>query len=230
MLFMKERSMSRSVVQLELPLLHGMTLQKRWREEMPRYKTNAIQRWPFRFKMRNGKEHVYWMKAIPAWSTARPWLKAEHVLESIKRQGAADTQNCVEAVCAQRNPQAFDHEVEGTVDFTYRRVAVVSKIYKEPRKLPGRKKYVTGECVVYEHDHSDIAHLNDSKNGQKKLLKRLQKKGPIQQHFRPLRVSTRRNEPVPKTGRRTGTHTRYRRGKARAAFAAAAFAIPGSAS
>jgi len=193
---------------------------------MPRYKNAAHQRWPFRHKLKNGTVKVYWLKVIPAWNTAHPILEAKHVQESIRRHGVADTQNCAEACMVQDNADKFDHPVEGTIDFTYRRVAVVSKLYKEPRILRGSKRTVSGECVVYEHKHSDIAKLNDSPRGQKKLLAMLKANGPLQQTFRALTVRPSRTWPLPKPGRRTLARTRFKRGKARAAFAIAALETP----
>jgi len=196
---------------------------------MARYKSRIPQRWPFRHKFKNGTERVYWFKAIPATSYARPILEAAHVQESIDRDGVADTQNCTEAVCAQRNPDAFDHPVEGTVDFTYSRAAVVTKVYKEPRRLSRNStKIVSGECVVYEHSHGDIAKLNDTRRGQQKLLQMLKENGPLQQTFRPLRIQSKRTWASPPGGKRTGSRTRHslRGSKARAAFATAAFELP----
>jgi hypothetical protein len=194
---------------------------------MARTKRAAHQRWAFRYRLRNGKERVYWLKAIPAWKPAHPILEEGHVAEAIRRDGFGDSQNCPEAVCGQRNEKAFDHPVEGTIDFTYTRAAVVSKIYKEPRRLDRKtKRLVAGECVVYAHDHADIAKLNDTPKGQQKLLEMLKASGPIRQTFRPPPAVSKRKPRSPAKGRRTGTRTRYRRGKARAAFAAAALATP----
>ena len=192
---------------------------------MARYRA-AYQRWPFHHRLKNGKTRTYWMKVILGWTHAYPILRAEHVMEAIRRKGVGDTQNCAEAVCAQRNPEAYVHPIEGTIDFTYSRAAVVSKIYREPRRLASdRKLYVQGECVVYAHDHADIARLNDSPRGQKKLLLMLRKNGPLQQHFRPIKLGT-RTWAVPPSGRKTGTRTRFKRGKAREAFAIAALETP----
>ena len=195
---------------------------------MPRYKGPKIQqRWPFRHKLKNGKVLTFWMKAIPAKRHAHPELDAKHVRESIRREGVGDTQNCTEACMVQDNAKEFDHPVEGTVDFGYRRVAVVSQLYKEPRRLNrNTKRIVWGECVIYEHRHANIAKLNDSPKGQQKLLEMLEANGPMRQTFSPLPVLAKRTWQAPKTGKRTGSRTRFKRGKARASFAGQAFAVP----
>lgn len=87
-------------------------------------------------------------------------LKAEDVARSIKLQGAGNTMTCSMAVCAQRHANAFPHTVTGEIDWTATRCFVGSKIGKNGTMV---------ECVAYQHN-DDIAKINDTKGGQKKLL------------------------------------------------------------
>ncbi len=77
-----------------------------------------------------------------------------------------------------RTPEAFGHTVEGHVDFNYYRAFVVSKLDKNG--LPS-------ECYAYEHNRKDVAMLNDTAGGQKKLLALIERDGPITLELKPYR-------------------------------------------
>jgi hypothetical protein len=135
----------------------------------------------YRWEDPNGKLRVIKAKARVKNATRAVTLtvKPEHVLKSIRRNGVGGTANCAMAVCAVDHANAFPHPVEDHIDWTYSRAFVVSKI--------DRRTGLPIECVVYDH-HDDVARLNDSKNGQQKLLRRLQEEGPRQITLTPKRI------------------------------------------
>ena len=116
-----------------------------------------------------------------------------HVQQSITAKGVGSTSACVAAICMARNAEAFPHQVEGHVDFNYYRAFVVSKVDKHG--LPS-------ECYAYEHNRKDIALLNDTPGGQKRLLAMT----PIDLVLKPYRVRSVIGRPG--THSKTGTRTR----------------------
>ena len=124
----------------------------------------------FRFKVRTNDGRVEVIKAYAkvrrATKPVTLTLTAADVRESIRLKGVGNTQCCSMAVCAKRQEAAFPHMVEGYIDWQYSRAYVVTKV----------RDGLPVECVVYAHGDS-IAHLNDSKGGQLKLLQRLETGG-----------------------------------------------------
>ena len=140
-------------------------------------------RHPFAYKLVNGDGTS---KLRKAWAvvkyTTKPVemvLTAAHIRKSIKAKGAGTTSACAVAICSYNHSDAFPHNAEGHIDFNYTRAFVVSKVDKIG--LPC-------ECYVYEHDARDIAFLNDTPGGQKKLLAMIEKDGPITVTLKPHRV------------------------------------------
>ena len=135
-------------------------------------------------------------------------LAEEHVLRSIKLGGVGNTAICSAAICTTQHADVFPHPVEGHIDFTYTRAFLVSKIDKIGLPV---------ECYAYEHKHEDIARLNDTKGGQKKLLERIRRDGPIAITLTPYRQRSapgRSGRGRVTTGRRTrvpakGANLRY---------------------
>lgn len=101
-----------------------------------------------------------WAKVINATRPVTLRLTADDVQQSMRLGGIGNTQTCSMAVCAQRNADAFNHPVEGYIDWQYSRAYVVTKVNREG---------MPSECVVYNHS-DDIAKVNDTKGGQKQLL------------------------------------------------------------
>jgi hypothetical protein len=118
-------------------------------------------------------------KVRPAKKPVTVEITAAHVRQSIKAKGAGSTSACVAAVCMSRTAEAFGHPVEGHVDFNYYRAFVVSKL--DRNGLPS-------ECYAYEHNRKDVAMLNDTPGGQKKLLALIEKSGPIVLELKPYRT------------------------------------------
>jgi hypothetical protein len=155
-------------------------------------------------RMINVKAGVTWAK--------RPvtlLLTAEDVERSIRAKGVGNTQTCSMAVCAKRQASQFPHSVEGFIDWQYSRAYVVSKVSKETG-LPSH-------CVAYVH-HDNIAKLNDTKGGQKKLLAALQAEGPRTIKLLPMvanpsgkvhRSSKRDGTRAPRATFLKGAHARY---------------------
>ena len=124
-------------------------------------------------------------------------LTAEDVRRSMKLKGVGNTQTCSMAVCAKRQSSSFPHPVEGYIDWQYRRAFVVSKVSSQTG-LPI-------ECVVYDHNDK-IAHLNDAKDGQKRLLADIEAHGD--RVIRLNAVKPRVNQPAGRrAGKPTGTHS-----------------------
>lgn len=105
-------------------------------------------------------------------------LTAADVRQSMKLHGVGNTQTCSMAVCAKRQAHAFPHEVEGYIDWQYRTAYVVTKVSKATG-LPS-------ECVGYEHQ-DNIAKINDTAGGQKKILSDLEKNGDRVIRLYPMR-------------------------------------------
>jgi hypothetical protein len=104
-------------------------------------------------------------------------LTAEDVKRSMTLKGVGNTQTCSMAVCAKRQASAFPHPVEGYIDWQYSSAYVVTKVSKE-NGMPTA-------CVAYRHS-DEIAYLNDSKDGQKRLLANLIENGPRKIKLRPI--------------------------------------------
>ena len=128
------------------------------------------------FKFRTHMQDGMPPKILTAWAKVRHptkrvllTLTAEHVRKSIRLKGVGNTQLCSMAICTQSQPTGtFPHPVDGFIDWQYSRAYVVSRVSKE-----------TGwplECFVYSHG-DDIAKLNDTLGGQKKLLAELEREG-----------------------------------------------------
>lgn len=128
------------------------------------------------FSMRSvdvtGKEHIHKIWAVvkqpPKGTVIDLVLKAEHVQKSIDLHGVGNSQTCSMTVCMVHNGKLFPHPVAGYTDWYYSTVYVASKV--DP---------VTGfpsECYRYVHG-DEIAAMNDTAAGQKKLLKLLKKNG-----------------------------------------------------
>jgi len=162
------------------------------------------------------KEEVkgYWARVRMAKKPVTLTLTADHVRNSIKNHGVADTTKCSMAVCTVKHKDAFPHKVTGYIDWQYSRVFISSK---------NREGIIPDECYVYEHK-TKVAQLNDTmkKNtaeGQQKLLEMLESTGPIEIVLLPYR---RRSAPK-RNGtkrKRTGKRNNYFKGaKARMAHA-----------
>lgn len=121
-------------------------------------------------------------------------LDPADVERSIKLGGVANTQTCSMAVCAKRQAERFPHPVEGYIDWQYSTAYVVSKT----------KNGLPVECYAYEHK-DNIAKLNDSKGGQKKLLAELRETGPREIKLLPIRHRVRPGRPA---GKKDGSRTR----------------------
>ncbi len=144
----------------------------------------------FRFKLDGASELITARATVKrAKKPVKLTLTAEDVKSSMALKGVGNTQTCSMAVCAKRQADAFPHKVEGFIDWQYSRAFVVSKINRETG-LPS-------ECFVYRHQNN-IAKLNDSKGGQKKLLAELEAEGP-----RVIRLSEVKTH-VRKSGRPSG--------------------------
>ncbi len=117
-------------------------------------------------------------KTIPATKGITLTLTADHVRQSMKLGGVGCTQTCAMAVASILQANLFPHGFVGIIDWTFCRAFVASKLSKDGKPC---------ECVVYEHE-DEIARLNDSKNGQRKLLAMLERDGPKTIHLRPWRA------------------------------------------
>jgi hypothetical protein len=191
-------------------------------------KLAPVFRHPFKYQTRAGKVKTQWFKVISGKEHVILRLTEEHVEEARRRQGVGDTQNCTMAVCAQNHPEAFSHEVEGTIDWYPSRCYVVSKLYSSHRFLDKKKtKLVEGECHAYIHT-SDIWKDNDSKAGLNRLLKRIREAGGyIDISLRPWR---KQHEAGVYAGGKTRDGTRIKSRKTgaakRVAYALAQGALP----
>lgn len=163
---------------------------------MPRKAT----RHSFGFKVRtnDGETRIIKAKAkmIKARKPVTLVLTAEDVESSIKQGGVGNTQTCSMAICAKRLAHAFPHPVDGYIDWTYSRAYVVTKV----------RNGLPIECVAYTH-YDDIAKINDSKNGQKKLLADLKANGPRTVRLFPAPATARRETGRPR-GKDDGSRTK----------------------
>lgn len=167
----------------------------------------------YKWEDNNGKEHVIKAKAKVRHPSRAVTLtiKPEHVLKSIRRKGVGHTANCAMAICTTDHTESFPHKVEGHIDWTYTRAFVVSKV--DRNGLPS-------ECYVYDH-WDDVARLNDTLNGQQKLLRQLQEEGPRQITLTPKRLRSKKGRSG-KGRKKTGARDierRLRGGKLRYAVA-----------
>jgi hypothetical protein len=164
---------------------------------MPKQKVARF-RHAFRFKLADDDNQVItsWAKVKIPKQVVELVLKPEHVRASKKKGGVGNTQTCSMALCAKAHQESFPHPVEGYVDWQYRRAYVVSKV--------GRETGMPTECYVYDHNDR-VAHLNDSKGGQDKLLTMLGNKGEITVRLRPPRQDAAR--PGRPEGRNTGARS-----------------------
>lgn len=155
----------------------------------------------FMFKIpdvrRPGKTKVIrsWAKVINATKPVSLRLVADDVQRSMKMGGVGNTQTCSMALCAMRQPEAFlPHVPEGYIDWQYSMAYVVTKL--DSNGLPC-------ECVAYRHQ-DDVAKVNDSEMGQKKLLADLVINGDREIHLiAPQKRSSQagRKDAPPKQGR-----------------------------
>lgn len=172
------------------------------------------QRHQFLFKIpdlrRPGKTKVIrsWAKVINATKPVTLRLTAEDVQRSMKMDGAGNTQTCSMAICAMRQSEAFlPHVPEGYIDWQYSMAYVVTKL--NAQGLPC-------ECVAYRHQ-DDVAKINDSPAGQKKLLAELVVNGDREIRLYPpqkKRDQSGRKDPPPakKTGKRGPGKTLHLKG------------------
>jgi hypothetical protein len=163
-------------------------------------KRRAATRHPFRFKTKDAlgkvRIQIQWAKMVPGTREVTLPLTAADVKRSIDARGAGNTQTCAMAVCAQRNQACFPHPVEGYIDWQYTRAYVVSAVNKD-----GTIK----KCVAYRH-RDNIARLNDTPGGQRKLLTDLAENGD--RLIRLLPYATRRGKTKPGAGEGRRTYTR----------------------
>jgi hypothetical protein len=137
-----------------------------------------------------------WAKVFPADEEVEMLLTESHVQKSILLNGAGNTMTCAGAICTIEHRHVFPHHVTGGIDWLYSRAFVVSKY----------KNGLPSECYVYLH-HDNVARLFDTKKGQDKLLKELQKNGPRTIRLYPARVRPTQSGIFKATGRRTGERT-----------------------
>lgn len=169
----------------------------------------------FRFKVKtnDGEEKIIAVKVRVhrAKAPVTLTLTAADVRRSIELKGVGNTQTCSMAVCAKRHAQAFPHPVDGFIDWQYARAYVVSKISKATG-LPT-------ECYCYAHS-DDIAKVNDSRGGQKKLLADLEAGGARKIKLMPPPKFSQRESGRPR-GREDGSRTIVRGVGAKYRFAVA---------
>jgi hypothetical protein len=153
-------------------------------------------RHPFLYELRfpaNGK-HVTKKAMAKVRYSHKPVtieLTAAHVRKSMKLKGVGNTSACSMAICAAQHADQFPHKVEGHIDWNYCRAFIVSKVDKAG--LPS-------ECYAYEHD-DEIAKLNDTAGGQRKLLALIERDGPITIKLKPYRKRSTKG----RTGKGRGT-------------------------
>lgn len=109
-------------------------------------------------------------------------VAAEGVRRALDLNGQADSQNCAGAVCLTRQKKAFNHPVMPLIDWWRRRVY----IQDSPKT-----------CRVYGH-FDNIEELFDTDAGLRKLLKRIEKSGPIKVTLYPAKKGQ-----DPRTGKPT---------------------------
>lgn len=172
----------------------------------------------FMFRI-NGRDAVIKAKARvrDAKEAVELVVTAEDVRRSLSSDGVGNTQTCTMAVCALRHASKFAHNVQGYIDWQYSRAYVVSKVGADG--LPS-------ECFVYRHD-SEIAKLNDSTGGQRRLLQMIERDGPLTVCMHPIKASARRKKAAysKQYAERAGRTTGERSAKVAKRGAAARFAF-----
>lgn len=151
---------------------------------------HRVYRHPFYFQIPGQKPLTFRAKVADAKRSATLRLTAEDVRNSIAQKGVGNTQTCSMAICAKRQEAAFSHPVTGYVDWTNTRAYVVSKLNSDG---------TPSECVVYRH-YDNIARLNDTEGGQRKLLYDLITNGDRDITLVPVTA-----EPKGRGGKATGT-------------------------
>lgn len=136
------------------------------------------QRHAFKFRLGVGKKITAWSKVIPAKTGVDIILDVPHVQRSIELNGVGDTHNCTMALCTQGHAASFPHKVDGGyIDWWYRRAFISSKLDKNGLPV---------QCYEYEHN-DNIALFQDTPGGQRRLLAKLEKDGPMTIHLLPVR-------------------------------------------
>lgn len=136
----------------------------------------------------DGKDHIHkhWCRVLNATVGITLVVTEEHVQRSIKLGGVGNPATCTMAVSCATNAHLFPHPYLGMIDWWASRCYVLSKVDKNG--LPS-------ECHVYSHtdsiaDMNDFADMMDNAAGQKKLLKHIQKNGPITVRLEPITPPT----------------------------------------
>lgn len=161
----------------------------------------------FRFKDYHGGIIPMHVKVRYATMPANVTVTEDDVIKSISLHGVGNCQTCTMACSVRRQPEQFNHPIAGNgfVEWTKNRAYVVSKVSKDGQLL---------ECVCYQHN-DNIADLNDTAGGQRKLLKQIQEKGPRVVRLYPTKPERPREKGRPR-GKNTGersTPTRSLRAK-----------------
>jgi hypothetical protein len=176
--------------------------------------TRRPSRHTFRFKIEVDGEkpriHSVKAKVTRARKPVTLILTEADVERSMALKGVGNTQTCSMAVCAKRQADAFPHPVEGYIDWQYSSAYVVTKVSKE-NGMPSA-------CVAYRHN-DEIAQLNDSRDGQKKLLAKLRENGPRKIRLLPIVYKPREK------GRPRGANDGSRQSRPHAVGAKARFAF-----
>ncbi len=152
------------------------------------------------------------VKRPPSWDPVILPVTEQEVLEALKLDGQADTQNCAGSICTQKHGKLFSHRVTSLVDWWRRRVYIYE----------GKPKR-GAESVCYEYAHYDkVEELFDTDSGLKKLLNRIRKSPermitvtlyPIRRGYNPrtgdrVRSGTPGGEPSPRR-RSKGAELRF---------------------
>jgi hypothetical protein len=136
-------------------------------------KKYAQVRHPFLYRVANpdGTHEIkrIFARVVRATRDVAMVIDEPHVLKSMELNGVGNTATCSAAICTYAHRDDFPHPVIGFTDWTYSRAFIVSK--RNQFGLPI-------ECYAYEHD-DEIARMNDSKDGQRRLLALIRKNGPI---------------------------------------------------
>lgn len=174
----------------------------------------------FKIEMDDGEMKEMNSKAIvtAARKAVTVILTKDHVRTSIMNNGVGNTAKCAMAVCCRNQPKGtFSHPFVGFIDWQYSTAFLATHLNKQG--MPSK-------CIRYYHD-DNIAKLNDTPGGQKKLLKRLEDEGDIIIRLRP-RI---RNDHTLKggTGRKDGSRSHKGTIISKGARARYAFAQAGAA-
>lgn len=97
-------------------------------------------------------------------------ITEEDVLRSMKLRGVGNSQTCTVACGLWRDSTAFSHPVVGPIEFFHSTCFVGSK---------NDKRGHVAECYRYKHNFAAIAKTNDKPGGQKALLEKIKRDGPI---------------------------------------------------